>query len=234
MAIQPFGVKVKEKHNRKLSFEQIISIVLSIALLFSTVYYASQNDNLQKSNADLQNLLYNYTPFIFSNYSSSNLQNIFFSINDSVILFDGWVNVDLKVVSPYDGMLNLDVKNLNFTDMNGSYDIIPYYFNVSLLQYSKASIAGANNHQYFISKNVMNPIVDKIEVQMYVYLNTGVLQDVFKDVGVNSTLGVGFPLGDMTFQATLFETQINRNYTQNFIEGIHCEINKNPQRIIIG
>lgn len=148
MTLQPFGVKVREKKRKWLTTSSIFNILLLLITLVSvsTTYYFSVQNQQQ------QNTLYSYTPFIFSNYSSSTLRNPFLSINDTYIYFEGLVNVDLKVVSPYDGMLSIDVKNLSFTNVNSSDNMVPYYFNMSLLKYSSASICGFNHYQYFISK----------------------------------------------------------------------------------
>jgi hypothetical protein len=237
MAIQPFGVKVREKKEvpkkkRKISVSQIVSIILSIAILLSSAYYANQNNNLQKSNANLQNLLYNYTPLIFSNYSdTSTLQNVFYSSEGlSSTYFEGLVSVNLKVVSPYDGLLTLTPKSFNFS--YGSSDSLnPYYFDVSLSNYTTVSFfptVSNTEYQYFISKNVMNPIQDKLWVQVDTYLNATNLSYVFRNQGENTVTSVGFPLGTITFQATLFEAQIDKNYTQDFTEGVICNINCNP------
>ncbi len=230
MTLQPFGVKVKEKKAKRPTFWQIISLILSIALATATVYSAISSDYYSRQNITLQNLLYNFTPVIFSNdTSSSTLRNFDFRPNETVIFLEGMVNIDLKVDSPFDGMLTVNVKNISFTDPNSlDSEVTYYYVNMSLAKYASTSFF-LNNHQYEypILKNVMNPVTDKLWVQAYVYLNSGVLRNVFRDQGTNSTTMVGFPLGNITFEATLHLAQKNQDFSQDFNDGISCEIDKN-------
>ena len=147
---------------------------------------------------------------------------MFFDPFSSELFLLGFINVDLKVVSPYDGMLTINVKSLN-TYVNS---IVPTFLNVSILNYSTVSFFPfpETQYQYFISKNVINQIEDKLEVKAVVYLNSGILQQAFQ----NDTTSVGFPLGDIIFQAKLFEVQTNQTYTKDFNQGVYCNIKTNP------
>lgn len=231
MAIQPFGVRVREKKEPRkkkrkwLTASTLINIILLIITLVSvstTYYFSTQN-------VTLQNEIYNFTPFIYSNYSdSATLQNIL-PVNVSYNFFEGFVDVNLRIVTPYDGMLTILPQYINFS--TGSDSSVPYYFNTTLLKYSYVSFFpsySANQYQYFISKNVMNPIQDKLWIEVNTYLNSEELSYLFRDQGENTTTRIGFPLGNITFQATLFEAQKERNFTQDFTEGAYCQINNNP------
>ncbi len=111
--------------------------------------------------------------------------------------------------------------------LDSTHDSTTHYFNQSLAKYYDVSYEHKEQYQYFITKNVVNPIIDKLAVRTILYLNEGVFQQTFKDRGNDTITAIGFPLGDISFQATLYQAQINRNYTQSFTEAVHCTIKSN-------
>jgi hypothetical protein len=220
--------KEKKKKRKWVTKKKILAIITLVSVMSSLIFGASSLD-LQKQNQDLQNSLYNYYPFIFSNYSlANNLNNAAYTPNENDLYLFGTVNVDLKVLSPYDGMLTISVKSLNFTNISDSNSMLPTFLNMSLLNYSSASFFPTHikNYQYFITKGVINSIEANFFVTTKVYVNNDILQKTFQ----NNVTGIGFYLGDITFQADLYEAQIDKNITNfyTFTEGVWCNIKSNP------
>jgi hypothetical protein len=226
MAIQQFGSRIEEKKEtpKKKSKWRKPSTIFNVLFIIITLISVTTSGYFSIRNQEMQDSLYNYTPFIFSNQSSpSTLKNIFFEPDTSYITLVGLVEVDLRIVTPCDGMLTIEVKRLelyNATENNSAIN----FFNASMIQYSSTLYFTNRNYQYWMSKYVMNPINDKLSVQVNLYLNSGVLQETFKPSG--SIEGIGFYLGELNFHATIYEAQLNKNYTQDFKVGVQCEISK--------
>lgn len=190
----------------------IASLTL-IALLISTgfnVYYAWRSDNLQNS---INSLTY-FQPFIFSINSTSILNASYAVRNDTLTVLVGLVAVDLKIVTPYDGMLTINVKTLNVTrinELNSELDMN----NLNNLNYSEhsPSYLGTTIYQYFISRNVINSIEDKLLVRLTVILKPNWISP--------DNTGIGFDLGDLMFEANLFAIQKNETMTKTFFEDVY-------------
>jgi hypothetical protein len=122
----------------------------------------------------------------------------------------GYVAIDLKVISPYDGMLTINIGTLNFTrdtklnflDMN----------NLNASETSPQFLEGnSRNRQYFISKDVINSIKDNLLITVTVILKPNWISP-------NAT-AIGIDLGDLTFEAHLFAVRINQTIeNENFTE----------------
>jgi hypothetical protein len=190
-----------------------IALLTLIALLISTgsnIYYAWRSDNLQNS---INSLTY-FQPFIFSINSTSTLSTSYCVRNDTWVVLVGLVAVDLKVVTPYDGMLTINVKTLDVThinELNSELDMT----NLNNLNYSEhsPSYLGTTIHQYFISRNVINSIEDELLVELTVILKPNWISP-------NST-AIGFDLGNLMFEANLFAVQTNQTMTKTFFEDVY-------------
>lgn len=200
------GIRKKRKW-LSASLITVLALIVSIIATSYSVYFAIQNQSLQNS-------LYNFKPFIFSNYTSSTLKTVFYIPNDNEFYLDGLVSVDLKVITPYDGMLTINVTELNFTHIGERNYVGSEILDMNYLYDSEhsASYMGTTTHQYFISKDVINPIEDKLLVQLSVFLKPNWLP-------VNAT-AIGFDLGDLTFEANLFAVRTNQIISQNFTEDV--------------
>jgi hypothetical protein len=191
-------------------FSIIIASITLIALLISTsfnVYYAWRSDNLQNS---INSLTY-FQPFIFSINSTSTLNASYAVRNDTLAVLVGLVAVNLKVVTPYDGLLTINVKTLDFTrinELNSELDMNNLNFSAH-----SPSYLGTTIHQYFISRNVINSVEDKLLVKLTVVLKPNWISS-------NNT-GIGFDLGDLTFEANLFAVQTNQTMTKTFFEDVY-------------
>jgi hypothetical protein len=181
----------------------------------STVYYAQISVGLQKQNQDLQNSIYNYKPFIFSNYSSSaTFKTIYYtpSLETRATLF-GNVPIELKVIASYDGLLTVVLKSFNFTYLNDSNN--PTSVNLDMDNLKSVIIADvgvSTVHQYFIAKDFTNTISDSIPTQLTVYLKPNLL-----GIFPNSVSNFGFVLGDVVFESSLVNVRTNQTaITQDF------------------
>jgi hypothetical protein len=193
-------------------FSIIMASITLIALLISTgfnVYYAWRSDNLQNS---INSLTY-FQPFIFSINATSTLSSSYCMRNDTMAILVGPVAVDLKVVTPYDGVLTIGVKTLNVTRISELNSELNMSF--PTLNYSEHSPSYLDTtiHQYFISKNVINSVEDNLVVRLTVILKSNWISP-------NST-GIGFDLGDLMFEANLFAIQKNETMTQTFFEDVY-------------
>lgn len=173
--VQPLGSR--RRKNRLTAATNILLLVITLVSVIFTGYFGY-------SNQQLNNSIYNYSPFFFSNYSSTPmLQNQFFSQQTSYVQLTGYVSIDLKVLSPNDGTLTLKVENLNFTGLTSPYDPAPNLLDLSLLKCSTVSFYGAQHQpEYFITKGVITPIEDRLFVQVNIYLNM---------TSINKTFGNG-------------------------------------------
>jgi hypothetical protein len=232
-SIHPFGVKVeKKKEERKpkksRSVLKIISVILSIALGFvsvystiSTDYFARVNTDLQKANTDLQNLLYNFQPYVFSNYTYySKLETVAWNPTQNAGYFSGVVTIDLEVISPFDGLLTINATSLiynpdNKTDYEGQMLLDKNHLNDSIV----TTVANLpNGYQYFISRGVATPVKDKIFVNALIYMKPNSFP-----IYSNNTM-IGFDFGDMVFEANLFLFQTNKTITTTFHEDVNLEV----------
>jgi hypothetical protein len=205
------GIRIQKKKRRLTlsAISIILSSIIAITAVAATSYFAVQNENLLNS-------INNYQPFIFSNYTTSTLNTAisFPSDNDTCFYLDGLVAVDLEVITPYYGMLTIYVENLNFTHLNDTDYIGASLLDMNYLNYSEHSptYMGITSHQYSISGNVINPIEDKLLVQLSVILKPNWLPP-------NAT-AIGFDLGDLTFEASLFAVRTSQTTNKNFTEDI--------------
>jgi hypothetical protein len=200
--------QTQEKRRKWLSIESLTLIALLISTGF-TVYFAWRSDNLQNS---LNSLTY-FQPFIFSTNATSTLPSSYCARNDTVASLIGLVAVNLKVVTPYDGMLTINVKTLDVTNINELNSKLDMN-NSGNLNYSihSPSYLGTTIPQYFISRNVINSIEDKLLVRLTVILEANWISP--------SSNATGFELGNLTFEANLFAVQTNQTMTQTFYEDV--------------
>jgi hypothetical protein len=214
-----------EQHGRWISRKRrwlTQSSAIAIAALIingsMTAYFAvqsqnlnNQNLNLQKSLYDLQNSLYNFPPFIFSNYTASTLNSIYCNRSDTRAILEGPVTVDLKVISPYNGMLTIKVETFNFTSIY-NYDIREYidpnYINTPQPVQDLTTMP----HQYWISESGINSISDKLPIELMVVLKPNCFP-------LNLT-SITLDLGYLTFEASLFAARLNQT-----IETKNCTAN---------
>lgn len=187
----------------------IIALIISGIFGVSSVYFAMQNQNLQNSLYNLQNSLYNFQPFIFSNYTTSTLNSLYCARNDTIADLYGLVTVDLKVITPYDGMLTINVKTLNFTERSWEF------LDMNNLNFSEHSVSFLETtpHQYFISRDVINRIEDKLLVRLTVVLKPNWISP--------DVTAIGFNLGDLTFEASLFAVRTNQTMNKTFTENVY-------------
>lgn len=201
---------MSEKNKRKwLTVSETITLIALLVSTGSTIYFAWRSYTLQNS---LYSLTY-FQPYIYSNYTGSTLNSMYCARNDTLAFLDGLVTVDLKVVTPYDGLLTVNVTTLNVTDTypaNSTLDMT--YSNLNYTEHSPSYI-GTTIPQYFISKNVVNSIEAKLLVELAVILKPNWLP-------LNST-GIGFDLGNLGFKANLFAVQTNQTMTKAFIENVY-------------
>lgn len=210
-----------KKRRKCFSIESLTLVALLISTS-SNIYFAVQNQNMQTQNQNiqnslyaLQNSLYNYPPFIYSNNTITSAMNtVIASRNDTIAVLFGNVKVDLKVITPYDGMLTITAKALNFTHINETNWFGLQFVDLNNLNYSEHSVFDLTGepHQYFILHDVINPIEDRIPLEVTVILKPNWLPS-------NST-GIGFDLGVIAFEANLFDVRTNQTTTTTFIENV--------------
>lgn len=210
--IETNGIRISKKPRKQrkwliASLTTVLALIVSIIATSYSVYFAIQNQNLQNS-------LYSFQPFIFSNYTSSTLKTLIYIPNDNSFDLFGNVAVDLKVITPYDGMLTINVTTFNFTHIGERYYQGSQLLDMNYLNFSEHSPFDmlATPHQYFISRDVINPIEDKILVRLTVFLKPNWLPP-------NAT-AIGFDLGDLTFEANLFAVRTNQTITKTFTEDV--------------
>lgn len=216
--IETNGIRIRKRQRKWLTASSLIAIIALIITAISTssaVYFAMQNQNSQSSLYNLQNSLYNFQPFIFSNYTTSTLNSMYCARNDTMVVLVGLVAIDLKVITPYDGMLTINIKTLNFTHINESNYMVSELLDMNNLNFSEHSVfdLGATPHQYFISRDVINSIKDKLLVRLTVILKPNWISP-------NNT-AIGFDLGDLIFEANLFAVRTNQTMTETFTENVY-------------
>jgi hypothetical protein len=121
--------------------------------------------------------------------------------------------VDLKVVTPYDGVLTIDIGILDVTRINPlNSELDMNYLNLNYSEHSPFFL-GTTIHRYFISRNVINSVEDKLGVELNVILKPNWISP--------SSTGIGFDLGDLMFEAKLFAIQKNETMTKTFFEDVY-------------
>lgn len=213
--IQTNGIRTWKK-KRKFPIMPIITIlalVISAISTIFTIYFAIENQKLQNS-------LYNYQPFIYANNSvTSHLKTLFYDPNhsDGEAIFFGNVSVGLKVITPYDGMLTIKVKSFNFTYLNDTNNPTSNYLNVDNLNNVFVDDFSGKLHQYFVIRDVPNSIEDQIYAHVECFLKPHL-------VGYDDIRGIGFTLGDVVFEVSLFEVRTNQTITQSFNDRIWVDL----------
>ena len=198
----------RQKEGRKW-LSMLLGLLTLIALIISTgfnLYYAWRSDSLQHS---IDSLTY-FQPFIYSINSTSYLNSWYCSRSDTIATLVGNVTIDLRIVTPYDGVLTINVKTLNLTRIN----VLNSELDMNNLNFTEhsPSYLGTTVHQYFISKNVINSIEDNLLVWLRVVLKPNWISP--------DTTSIGFDLGDLTFDANLFAVQTNQTMTNTFFEDV--------------
>jgi hypothetical protein len=207
--IETTGFRLSKK---KRNWTSILLAAIALVSLVLTGYFSIVNVDLQRRNQDLQNSVYNYEPFIFANTSTSNLNTVFYNPNGTDATFFGNVTIDLKVITPYDGMLTIKVKSFNFSYLNGLYNPTLPYLDKDRLNSTFIYDESFQPHQYFVSRDVTNSIEDKIPLLVTVFLKLHLLSSDLQ--------GMGFTLGDAIFEASLYEVRTHNTITQSFNEPI--------------
>jgi hypothetical protein len=209
--IETNGIRIRKKRRKWLTASLLTSLIAIMALIisgisvYSTYYFSMQNGKLTNELYNLQNSLYNFSPFIFSNYTSSTLNSLYCERNDTLAILDGSVNIDLKVISPYDGYLTIQAKTFNFTSING-YNISNYINSNYIDSPQPVQDLATMPHQYWISANSIKSITDKLVIQLIVDLKPNCLP----------LTGITLDLGYLTFEASLFAARLNQTIkTQN-------------------
>jgi hypothetical protein len=197
-----------KRGEKRLSIEALTLVALLISTGFN-IYYAYRTDNLQNS---LYSLTY-FQPSIFSINTTSTLNSLYCARSDTMAVLVGPVAIDLKIVTPYDGVLTINVKTLNtsrISELNSELNM-----SLPTLNYSEYSPTYLDTtiHQYFISRNVINSVEDHLVVGLTVILKSNWISP-------NST-EIGFDLGDLMFEANLFAIQKNETMTQTFFEDVY-------------
>lgn len=209
--IETSGFRLPRKKRELLS---ILLAIITLVSVLSTVYYSQTTVELQKQNQDLQNSLYNYKPFIYENYSTiATVEPLFYAPSfETRAVLSGDVPIDLKIITPYDGLLTINVKSFNFTYLDTGNDPTSKYLDMDNLKSASISDTGLSTvHQYFVAKDFANSISDHVPVHITVYLKLNLL-------GNSPTFlsGLEFVLGDAVFEASLFEVRTNQTITQDF------------------
>ncbi|MFB3889436.1 MAG: hypothetical protein ACE14S_08085 [Candidatus Bathyarchaeia archaeon] len=210
--MQTFRIRVWKKENKWLRWfsdygNTIISILLATITLVALIYanhYSDINVDLQRQNLDLQNSLYNYKPFIFANTTeTSTLQTLLYDQNGSAGLsvFSGYVHINLKVITPYDGLVTVRVKAFNYTYLNALGIQTSRYLRMDALDSTYIADMSGEPHQYFVYKDIANSIED----QIYVHLQTPLKPHILGPDVKSAT----FRFGDVVFGTSLFEVRPN-------------------------
>lgn len=200
--IETNGFKLAKK---KREWVSILLAIITIISLLTTIYYSQRTVELQKQNQDLQNSLYNYRPFLYVNNSvESNFNTISYNQddNDGDAVFVGSVDIDLKIISPYDGLVTIKAKAFNYTYLNDTGSPTSHFLNEKYLNSMYVVDLSSRIHQYFVYKDVPNSIEDKITCVIEVYLKPHLFEP--------NVTRIDFPLGDIVFEASLFEVRTNQ------------------------
>lgn len=204
---------------KNLSFNQKITILLSITLLIVSIfssgigfYYAAKSDELNKANIDLQktnlylqNLTYNFEPYVYSNYTRFNILNTtFWNPTNGIGYFFGIIYINLEVISPYDGLLTINASSLKFNHFNETSTMQSILVDSELVNNSSIECVQMTpeGYQYFINKGTAVHIQDKILVTAGIYLKPN-------SWNTNYPPSITVDFGDVIFQANMHLFQTN-------------------------
>jgi hypothetical protein len=212
MAIQPFGVKVREKKN-KLTVNEVITITLSILLAISTVYLGWQNNNLQEQNTRLQEKQTNYPTQAFE-YTEARVKGTYVNNSTYPTSTDGFLNITFIISTP--DIAKLVIENCSFT---------PNTRAVTFFDYSKLDdwVVGPDAESigstYYINQTGINEIKVSIPIIAIFYINAS-----YDWLGGVSTINETVVLGDLTVKANLIDMQTNLQMPFSFSTTLFTDV----------
>jgi hypothetical protein len=135
--------------------------------------------------------------------------------NSTLAVLYGNATVDLTVITPYDSNLTINVVSLNFTYLDQDSP----YLDMNSLNASERSVSymGEPTPQYFIPHDVTYSIDENFLVEVNIIVKPNMIP--------SGDTAIGFPLGDLIFEAGLSviranQTTINQLTTLNFTEHV--------------
>jgi hypothetical protein len=191
-----------KKTNKELIIASI-SLIVSIVSLFFSGYLAVINLNLSIENSRLSN----FNPSISSNYNYSTLRNSGYMRNESFAPVAGQVKIDLTVLTPHYGKLEVNLKSLNYSESD--------YYWLDLEKQGSVSYSGKKVYECFVQQG-LNKIVAEFDLHEYIAVKPNVVSI--------DTKGFSFPLGELTLEGILTDLQANQTVTREFTEGIRIDI----------
>jgi|GEM_PF-2991568 hypothetical protein len=214
--IETNGIRIRKKKSRwTISLVSVVlSSLIAITAIVASVYFAVQSQNTQNSLYNLENSVHNYQPLIFSirdPEAYSTLNTLSYPRNDIFATLFGNATIDLKVITPYDSLLTINVTALNFTNI----DKVSPYLDINNLNYSEHSVSylGQTTHQYFIPRDVTYSINEGLLVRLSVVLKPNL-------VPLNIT-AIGFDLGNLIFEGNLVAIRENQTTVKTFTENVY-------------
>jgi hypothetical protein len=207
--VETNGVRIREKKRRWR-----ITTLVSVLSLIAAIVFGINSVIINRQNQELINQLYNYPPFIYSNYSTSILNSQFYIRGNTLVHFQGMVKVDLTVITPHVGMLRIEVKSFNFSFDNTMANNV---LDLDLLNKSSVSYVGRTTYEYLVEQGRNPPIVENMLITADVYVKP-------ENIATPPVTTIGFPIGELIFEAKIFDAQTGKTITSEFAEGIEVYI----------
>ena len=191
MTLQPFGIKVKEKKNR-FTLMEIITLILTIFLGFSTLFLGWQNVMLMDKQTNYPTQAYEYT--------EASVEGTYVNNSTYPTSADGFLNITFIISTP--DIARLVIENCSFT---------PNTRAVTFFDYSKLSdwFVGPDfssiGSTYYINQTGITEIKVSIPIKAIFYINAS---HDWLGGGISTTDATAV-LGELTVSANLIDMQTN-------------------------
>lgn len=233
MAIQPFGINVREKKEkpkkRKLTTNQIVTIILSTALLlvtaisgWQTYTLSNENTNLQKANFGLQNKQTNYPIQAFEYPIEASVEGGYVNRSTYATVSSGFLNATVIISTP--DIARLIIENCILTPIYSGKSLTTGFGYLDLSKIgdwsadfgtdsnTRSQWYNYNNFTYYTNQEGINTISVSIPIDVTFYMNPSY---DFPSGTILPTWQV--PLGNMTVTANITDMQTNNQITNNQI-----------------
>jgi hypothetical protein len=204
--IETNGPIIQKKKRDWILVANLLLALFTASLTFYNLGLVGESNKLNRETLQLQNSLFNFSSAIipvekYNEYTLFNSSMSRETLDQSFpVGLYGYVQKDLKVVTPHYGYLSVDFKNFTFSEN-------AHMATLERRNDYEISYVGAQKYEDIVVQG-SNQITVSLQLRISVYLN---LNDLSSDIR-----GMQFPLGDLTLEATLLDLQTNQTMTKEF------------------
>jgi hypothetical protein len=192
----------------------IVSLIASVVFSSYSFVLANQANNLTVKSLELQNMLSNFTSIIIPSPAQAQLSwgGYYSNGTTSPTVTTGWLNISLVVITPHYGLLYANIEDFTPSDEYQMLDTPKTH----LTDVSYASGYQANQHLKYVISGI-NQLNIEIQLQASFYPNS-------QKLPVAPDSAVTFPIGELSLQMELFDSQTSQTTTRPFVSNIFVTV----------